>query len=222
MDASESTRLVIDAISKGISGVLDPSLRYNPTKKKLETNYVFCTGQIVSGVFSKSTSLSQITLDNIIRNAIISKLDVSIQQLRRVICNINKFASDFGLDRFNGTERQVPSQHKALSILREQVNGLKREIERISSFVSHSLSSQNVENAFIRASTLPLHTSSLSDFVSSQLRVLEDELLCCFLNIERKEPLWTPLEIYSLSFYFLSVFLIFSALYLYRRVYSPK
>jgi hypothetical protein len=75
-----------------LSGLTEPFKRYSPIHQNLIVDYLWAIGYHPFGPFASTTTLSQVYIDAIIRNHIISRVDFALKNLALVTKEIDDFA----------------------------------------------------------------------------------------------------------------------------------
>ncbi|KAF2077814.1 hypothetical protein CYY_000859 [Polysphondylium violaceum] len=184
-------------------GIMGPTLRYSEPHQRLVNNYLWSYGQHPFGFFGNTSEISQIFIDSIIRNTIITSVQSSNQNLNLALQKITDFSTKYLIDSLGYDVDDVPyggnlidrlyhtppsktpiikgvvkRLHDNWEEILKQMEITLKEMPFISDNQRQLQSSQKEE---ISKNLLILSTKTLGflEYVKQELDTVESQLLCC-------------------------------------------
>ncbi|EFA83755.1 transmembrane protein [Heterostelium album PN500] len=186
-------------------GLLGPTQRYSKPHEKLKNNYLWSYGQHPFGFFGNGTELSQIFIDSITRNTIITTLQGSTDILDEVFNNIHRFSTKYLMDSLGYEIDEMPSAgylidrfyHSPptkLPLVKSTVKRLHDELESIQQSMTESIDilqtinqqdlnqKKTKESVLQKLNILSKKIVVFTDYVNQELNTVESQLQCCAIN----------------------------------------
>lgn len=95
IDARNPSRAIVAGIAKAMGGIVDPSSRYSPLHRRIILDERWSVGHHPFGPFSGSNELSQIFIDHIRRNIVVSRVDTAIRMIKESLLKVDAFVQDY-------------------------------------------------------------------------------------------------------------------------------
>eukprot|EP01117_Protostelium_nocturnum_P016404 TRINITY_DN6498_c0_g1_i1.p1 TRINITY_DN6498_c0_g1~~TRINITY_DN6498_c0_g1_i1.p1 ORF type:complete len:738 (+),score=299.81 TRINITY_DN6498_c0_g1_i1:218-2215(+) len=197
-------RNIIAAITSSFGGILDPSLRFSPIKRRLVKDYTWSFGnQPFNSFTGNQTRVSQIFADHIKRNVILNRLQYTFQSMDNIESKIVEFVDKYISNPFDTShhheqtgrnwrewidvlykdskERETSMSTLAISIVHQIDIQLKR-VDRLINSISNSMSEYKLIESISLSSSLEFTIKGLEEFIHHRLEEAEVSLLCCYLE----------------------------------------
>jgi len=202
------TRNIIAGLSKVLGGLVEPWNRFSSLHNRVEVDYSWALGHHPYGPFSNISSVSQIFLDTIIRNAVISGINSAIVVVKEAVGQIDHFAKDYLVSPFgNDTSHAAsasawknwidylyhnPSVASTTSpIATTTVYQLHQELKHLETQLGHIASllyNYRLEEAYKMTSLLRHKALAFKTHVDNEIDEAEMNLVCCFLDLDVMPP----------------------------------
>eukprot|EP00823_Brevimastigomonas_motovehiculus_P008693 TRINITY_DN804_c0_g1_i1.p1 TRINITY_DN804_c0_g1~~TRINITY_DN804_c0_g1_i1.p1 ORF type:complete len:861 (-),score=204.32 TRINITY_DN804_c0_g1_i1:153-2735(-) len=111
---ASATKSILAGVAQSLGGLSLPYERFSPVHKSIVTNYLWAVGRHPFGPFSSSVHLSQIFVDTIVRNVIISRITVALRLIRDAVLQVEQFTNQYVRDE-NGEVIQYATGSSATS-----------------------------------------------------------------------------------------------------------
>lgn len=214
------TKQITAGIAKALGGLVSPHSTYSLSKQRMTSNYLWSMGHHPFGPFSSSIGVSQIFLDNILRNSILSRVNYALKMVREAVNALDQFIIDYLYDGFQPIEY---TRSRKLSDAVNQLwnsgnynnngNGLlastmvSRLVKEISQMenqfteISESIKNYQLSKANTLSGSLTLRARAFSRYVWDELDIVRSELDCCTKSYEKiRYEGWSPFFLYFFIF----------------------
>eukprot|EP01087_Luapelamoeba_hula_P014540 TRINITY_DN4275_c0_g1_i1.p1 TRINITY_DN4275_c0_g1~~TRINITY_DN4275_c0_g1_i1.p1 ORF type:complete len:775 (-),score=92.21 TRINITY_DN4275_c0_g1_i1:51-2375(-) len=204
----DPTSSIIAGVGASLGGINSATHRYSAIHDRIVTSYMWAHGHQPWGVFGAGKGLSQIQKDMVLRNAVLSRLDLALQTINNATGLIRTFAQEYLLGPFgeavkardetgeevetseSESEREreqgsVTGSMESLGLTKSMVDGLYREMARLATLftsVATRVKRYELEEAYRHSASVPLAATSLADYVRTQLATSKLEIGCCYLQ----------------------------------------
>lgn len=200
LKAANPSSAILAGILTALGSVAPPTKHYSQHHQKTMTDLLFAHGWNPFGPFGNHMQLSQVFVDQAVRNAVLWRVDSAIEEGHRVLLQLDEFASRYlfdplgemaekskpnsrWLDAFGDERKVVPSlAHSAATNTMRQVHGAMLELEEDLASVSQLLYSAHIKDAFHKADVCLQKAIDLNVSAKRQLYAAENALACCTLS----------------------------------------
>lgn len=203
IDLSDPTRPTMAGILQALGGLVPPYSRYSQTHEAALQNFAWAPGHHVFGPFSRTTDLSQVFVDQVLRNSIVSRVDAALVAIFGAMEKVERFAMEHAYDPFGAVARkandvwwselifQADDDHHPLPMV--VVKQLHRDLDQIDDVLSDCaelLYFLKLDKAHKVSSKLYLKAQQFSKYVAAQLNQATMLMGCCLKHrhVERSLP----------------------------------
>mmetsp|Transcript_56015 Transcript_56015/g.137363 ORF Transcript_56015/g.137363 Transcript_56015/m.137363 type:complete len:760 (-) Transcript_56015:34-2313(-) len=205
----DPTASVIAGVGSALGGLMPPYRRYSQSHARTQSNYLWAHGFGVFGPFSNGTVLSQILIDQILTNSVVSRLDASVERVTDALLRMDSFADKYLYDPLGqgisegrplGLLEKLKNRGKGagpLPVSNDVIKELHEEMLTLEMTMTHYVDTLYIhEPAQIHSMSDEIFKSA-SEFHSKTIQTLqqaEDRLECCsvqhVLIPRRRWSLW--------------------------------
>eukprot|EP01102_Stenamoeba_stenopodia_P001158 TRINITY_DN11004_c0_g1_i1.p1 TRINITY_DN11004_c0_g1~~TRINITY_DN11004_c0_g1_i1.p1 ORF type:complete len:559 (-),score=126.51 TRINITY_DN11004_c0_g1_i1:173-1678(-) len=192
VNPQQSTRHIIAGLLTALGGIVEPTVSYSHIKKKVLPDYSWAHGCTPFGYFTSSDCVSQIFIDGIIRNSVISRANRAIDAVVQAIESVESFGERWGFNWQNqrGSEEGKRSWLEDLYHLPatkgplpkdtiHRLHGEIRHLERKFIEAADLLSRYEMEKAYKISSSFGLISHRFKQYVEDELQAAENRMHCC-------------------------------------------
>eukprot|EP01090_Pellita_catalonica_P022145 TRINITY_DN8493_c0_g1_i1.p1 TRINITY_DN8493_c0_g1~~TRINITY_DN8493_c0_g1_i1.p1 ORF type:complete len:706 (-),score=107.56 TRINITY_DN8493_c0_g1_i1:120-1928(-) len=221
------SRAIIAGVASALAGLSSSTQRYSPLHNREVQDYTWACGYTPFGPFSKSLQLSQIFYDMILRNAILSRVDLAYYDVHHALEQVNDFSEKFlwdpfgqalddsppltWTDYFMADEEIVesPVSKDLVKRIRSQGRGLQDSIRQIST----QFQQFKLDGAYQLSASVVIAAASFRQYTAAELNRAETDMLCCVLKHEIKPSARSASQIWFFILFLIVVLLAVSYLY---------
>lgn len=91
----DPTASVISGVGAALGGLMPPHRRFSQEHQRVVSDYTWSHGYFSWGPFSNATGLSQVAIDSILMNSVVSRLDSSVERVTDALLRMDDFADRF-------------------------------------------------------------------------------------------------------------------------------
>eukprot|EP01132_Coremiostelium_polycephalum_P002318 gene2318-2858_t len=204
------------AMSQGLMG---PTIRYSDAHKRLTNNYLWTFGQHPFGYFGNNSEISQIFIDSIIRNTIITSVKNSETVLEDALTKILDFSIKYMTDSFGFDVNEIPSGGSLIDrlyhsppskspLVKSTITRLHDELNSINTLqqslnlltfsrIDSHLTKQQKDTITQNLSSLSIKVNGFLEYVSNEIAKVETQLLCCKIAYQSPKSNSTTSNLYS-------------------------
>lgn len=202
LKAANPSPSILAGVVTALGSVASPSHHYSQHHQKIMVDLLFAHGSSPFGPFGNSLRLSQVLVQQSVRNAVLWRIDSAVEEGHKVLLELDKFAGKYLFDPLGemseknadrnrlleafylGDDRQVvPSlAHSAATNTMRQLHSALIELEEDLAAVSELLYSAHISDAFHKSEVCLNKALDLQIRTHRQLRAAENALACCSLT----------------------------------------
>jgi hypothetical protein len=226
VDHRQVTRAIVASVATLLGGVTPPFDAYNPKLRRVESNYLFSHGHQPFGPFGASHELSQILVDAILRNAVLTRVSGALDATKNAAVAILNFTRDFSdMRREGGSFRgsagpmsavgtaaslldaphswwYAPEAGKRVADLVTEVLGLEKLLAKLAALVG----AYNLEEADTLSASIQGKARAFQHRVAKEVAETRKELHCYTKTYTRVHSSWV--DAHSVSLQWVFVFLV--------------
>eukprot|EP00742_Colponemidia_sp_Colp-10_P008774 GILJ01009525.1.p1 GENE.GILJ01009525.1~~GILJ01009525.1.p1 ORF type:complete len:770 (+),score=115.28 GILJ01009525.1:103-2310(+) len=189
-DPKSLTRHIIAGVASALGGLLQPTERFSATHGRVINDYIWANGHHPFGVFSKTPHLSQIFIDSILRNSIVSRLNSALRVTRHAIDKIDAFSTSFIFDPLSGSDpsnvgwiskiyfgsvETNPFGVKTVTRLHSEIRKLEQEFVAAAKNLYHL----DFHRAYVLSDSVFISAEAFHKYVLGSLREAQSVMDCC-------------------------------------------
>eukprot|EP00003_Mantamonas_plastica_P025575 TRINITY_DN5042_c0_g1_i3.p1 TRINITY_DN5042_c0_g1~~TRINITY_DN5042_c0_g1_i3.p1 ORF type:complete len:832 (+),score=235.54 TRINITY_DN5042_c0_g1_i3:3-2498(+) len=218
---------ILAGLLKALGGISAPTTRFSQLHQRSVTDFSWAIGAHPFGPFSNETQISQIFVDSVLRNSIISRINAAFHTIQESVALVDDFAKEYVQNPF-GEEISHKSKNAGsyIELLYHQpgevVSPLARktvaslhqdlkEIEKKFFHVADMMYDFRLKAAYKFSSNFDRTARVFQAYVESQVQQARTKLECCSIHHETKQT--------STAWSLITLVAIFWALYfVFRRM----
>ncbi|KYR03063.1 transmembrane protein [Tieghemostelium lacteum] len=234
IDTKHLNRYIIAGLANS-QGAMGPTFRFSPEHFRLVNNYLWSFGQHPFGYFGNSSAISQLFVDCIVRNTIVTTLQASDYSLNLAFNKIQEFSQRYLVNSFGYDLDEVPTgmflidrlYHRPPSkipILKGIIQRLHSELEDIASrtheALGYNLNNRKKHEISSNLLLISSRSSGFLEYVTQELQKAESELLCCAIKSNPIPLIEDSPRNYKILYYLLFLFLVlvFACVFINKRL----
>lgn len=197
-------RHIVAGLAEALGAVTNPFQNYNLDKQAIVEDYLWAHGHHPFGPFSVTASLSDLMLDTIVRNAILSRLTSAMALLNGAVDAVKALFLDFIPEQHKGLRASMDSESitdlwtarpmgmddphtiDVVSSLFAQLNDLQHQFNS----VARELKERRLEQANTLSGAILTNAGGFSSFVEQEVASVREHLQCCerYVDLSSMEP----------------------------------
>ncbi|GAM23962.1 hypothetical protein SAMD00019534_071370 [Acytostelium subglobosum LB1] len=181
------TRYIISGLAQS-QGLMGPTLRYSAPHNSLKNNYLWSYGQHPFGFIGNGTEISQIFIDAIVRNTIITNVQSSATSLKKSLSKISIFSEKYLLDSLGYDIDLMPTPGNLIDRLYHTAPNIVEAIDLLQTLTSNELLLKKAQKDEVALKIVLLTTkvNAFSEYVTQEINKAESQLMCCTISTVNK------------------------------------